>query len=109
MTVPKPDDPVRCRTVYAYTTGEYSDYTVHCLFETEALAKGYADALRANEDAAALANGEEPYGSYRYANEIEPFQLWSVVPVMSLEEREFPRRDGPFKRWVAVEEEPADV
>lgn len=64
------------RTVYAVTSGDYSSYHVHCLFETVELAEEYIAALQA------AANAVEPNYEPSIDAGWEPFQLWDVVPVV---------------------------
>lgn len=64
------------RTVYAVTTGDYSSYQIHCLFETETDAIAYVEAVRAK-----ILETKTYVEEYR----TEPFQLWDGVPVLALD------------------------
>jgi hypothetical protein len=86
------------RTVYAISSGSYSDYTVHCLLETRELAQAYIDALKANREAIAVKNGET-YGYDYHTEGIEEFQMWSALPILGMVEKEFPQW-GPVTRGV---------
>lgn len=78
------------KTVWAVTHGDYSDYMVLCLFETEELAKQYCEALWAADDK----RTEKEELSFRVFGRredvsysglrIESFQLWDAVPVVDI-------------------------
>jgi hypothetical protein len=85
------------KTIYGITSGSYSDYTVHCLFETEELAKKYIATMNENMlRAGDLNNG--PGWTYGTGWDIEEFQFWDTLPVVSLETK--PRYDG--RPWLYV-------
>lgn len=70
------------KTVYAVESGDYSDYTVHALFETRELAEAYIAALVAAD----LAQEKRMWGydePSRLAGDysVTPYQLWDTVPV----------------------------
>lgn len=74
--------------VTAVSSGDYSDYTVHCLFEREEDAIAYLDKTAVREtykftSGACLAWHEKgkPYGTVFY---LETFQFWSAGQVPTL-------------------------
>lgn len=73
------------RTVYGVASGEYSDYFVDCLFETEELAQQYIDAreeaARRGRKAKGLPVDERRTYGLWYPR-VEEFQLWDAVPVL---------------------------
>lgn len=77
------------RTVYAVTHGDYSSYMVLCLFETKELAEAYIEALHQADDRREEAGPDEwrRFGD-RESRElcIEEFELWDVVPVVTIPE-----------------------
>lgn len=77
----------RVRTVYAVSSGDYSDYSVHCLFETKELAQAYIDAYSAAERVVSE-NGGYAHDDMR----IETFQLWSAVPHVEAKSEVLPER-----------------
>jgi hypothetical protein len=72
------------RTVWLVASGEWSDYTVWCAFETEALAQEYVASF------GAIAVGRhrsivDSDGNYLDERlRVERLQLWSSVPVVSV-------------------------
>jgi hypothetical protein len=91
-------NPTQVVTIWAVTNREYSDGGIACLFYTEELAEQYADALNRAEydkEAADRATDKrrkpmEPYEDWvkrHYMKfEVEPYQLWSVVPLAGTHE-----------------------
>ena len=88
------------RTVYAVSQGEYSNYRVHCLFETRELAQGYLDALAANRQAVADKNGEEV--SHWEDEYIQTFELWSDIPAVRMAVREYQWQGKIMQEWYEV-------
>lgn len=72
------------RTIYAVSSGDYSAYYVHCLFEREADATEYATAMEAAraEVQQNFHPGSPPVES---EHRVEPFQLWDAVPIVKVE------------------------
>ncbi len=77
------------KTVYGVWSGEYSSKVQHCLFESEADARSYINAIAA---AQRKYNKSSKWGSENsvayYASQyyIVPFQVWDSVPVVKLDE-----------------------
>lgn len=71
------------RTIYLVSSGEYSDYTVHCAFDTREAAEGYIAALQRAIDGI---KGDRNYQLSATPQEggldVEELQCWSVVPVV---------------------------
>jgi hypothetical protein len=76
-------------TVWLVVSGEYSDYTVWCAFETETLARDYIAEI------GAVAGGHDPYSvslngdiiGERLGLRVERCQLWSTMPIVRITER----------------------
>lgn len=92
------------RTIWAVESGEYSDHSLHALFETEELAQRYLDALveagvryEASWQGVGLDRDYEA-NSIRNELSIVPYQLWDVLPVVE---------DGP--RYAQDHTEPPPV
>jgi hypothetical protein len=76
-------------TVWLVVSGEYSNYTVWCAFETETLARDYIAEI------GAVAGDHDPYSvslngdiiGERFGLRIERCQLWSTLPLVRITER----------------------
>lgn len=94
------------RTVYAVSQGTYSNYGVLCVFENEADATDYADAVMwaqhrrsVKEDGGVLcecSNGAEhrqrghQWDVFAEECRVEVLQLWAGVPVVRLDKYGYP-------------------
>lgn len=81
------------KKVYLVTHGEYSSYTILCAFEQKEHAEGYIAALVAADDERERSGGYRRYGSSRWDRpEVEEFDLWDVLPIVTVDFETWPNR-----------------
>lgn len=102
-------------TIYAISTGSYSDYTVHALFSTKEKAQEYIDTIKAGYDgwnsieeyvldpqhAVMVKKGYAPWDVFMYRNgDVEQVKrhdierMWMEPTVSYIEESRIPSRRG---------------